>query len=241
MTRVSVVVPVRDDAEQLAGCLAALARQTVPPHEVVVVDNASAEPLDALVAAHGARLVHEPAVGISPAAATGYDAATGDVVARLDADSRPPETWVADLLAALARHTEADAVTGRGVFHDLAPGLGRAVAGLYLGAYHLLGHAAVANPVLWGSNMAVRREAWLRVRDRAHRWDPEIHDDMDLSFALGDARVVRVRWLVVEVSGRSVRGAAQMRRRFRRAFRTLRLGWDDAPPWERWRARLSRR
>ncbi|HHX85985.1 MAG TPA: glycosyltransferase, partial [Actinomycetales bacterium] len=37
--RVSVVIPVLDDAAELAGCLAALAAQTRPPDEVVVVDN----------------------------------------------------------------------------------------------------------------------------------------------------------------------------------------------------------
>ena len=44
----------------------------------------------------------------------------------------------------------------------------------------------------------------------------------------------RDRSLVVEVSARSLVGAAQLRRRFRRAFRTLAVNWADAPPWDRW-------
>ena len=36
--RISVVIPVLDDARELAGCLAALAAQTRAPDEVVVVD-----------------------------------------------------------------------------------------------------------------------------------------------------------------------------------------------------------
>lgn len=238
--RISVVIPVRDDAAQLAGCLAALARQRVAPVEVVVVDNVSCDGSAAVATAHGARLVHEPAVGIAPAAAAGYDAAAGDILARLDADSRPPIDWVERIAATFARHSDAAAVTGGGEFYDLPGRVGTAVARLYLGTYHLLGYAATANYVLWGSNMAVRREVWWQIRDGVHRWDPDIHDDMDLSFALGSARIVRVRSLVVGVSARSVRGATQMRRRFRRAFHTLRLGWVGAPPWQRWATRLRR-
>ena len=37
--RISVVVPVLDDALELAGCLAALRAQTRSPDEIVVVDN----------------------------------------------------------------------------------------------------------------------------------------------------------------------------------------------------------
>ncbi|GAB2617628.1 glycosyltransferase family 2 protein [Pseudactinotalea suaedae] len=236
---VSVVIPVRDDADQLAGCLAALARQSVLPAEVVVVDNASTDGSAAVAAEHGARVVVEPAVGIAPAAATGYDAARSTIIARLDADSRPPADWVEQIVGAMDRHPDVGAVTGNGEFHDLAPGLGAVVARAYLGAYYLLGHAAAANHVLWGSSMAMRREVWWQVRDRVHRSDPDIHDDLDLSLALGAVRVLRMPSLVVGVSARSVRGAAQMRRRFRRAFRTLRLGWEHAPPWERWAARLG--
>ncbi len=236
--RVSVVIPVRDDADQLAGALAALAEQTVAPVEVVVVDNASTDRSAEVATAHGARVIQEPVLGIAPAAAAGYDAAVGEIIARLDADSRPPAHWVEGIIAELARRPDAVAVTGGGTFYDLTPPLGAAVSRLYLGAYHLLGYAAVANPVLWGSNMAMRRDVWWQVRDRVHRHDPEIHDDMDLAFALGTTTVVRIPSLVVGASGRSVRGAAQMRRRFRRAFRTLRLGWAGSPPWSRWAARL---
>lgn len=234
-----MVIPVRDDAEQLAGCLEALADQIVAPVEIAVVDNASSDDSAAVARANGARVVHEPRVGIAPAAATGYDAAIGDMIARLDADSRPPADWVERIGAALVERPDAVAVTGGGTFSDLPAPFGTIVAHLYLGAYHVLGYAAAANHVLWGSNMAIRREVWWQVRDRVHRDDPEIHDDMDLALALQTARVVRVPTVVVGVSHRSVRGAAQMRRRFRRAFRTLRLGWAGAPPWSRWSARLG--
>lgn len=235
----SVVIPVKDDADALRACLAHLDRQTLPPWEVVVVDNGSTDDSAAVAVAHGARVVPESTPGIPAAAAAGYDAARGDVVVRCDADSLAPPGW----LAAVARHFEADpgldAVTGTGTFYDVPRWRAVLVGGLYLRTYYAAMHAAMAHPPLWGSNMALRRTSWLAVREQVNRTDPESHDDVDLSFALGPGTRIRVdRSLRVQVSGRSLHGAAQVRRRFDRAWRSLRRGWDVDPPWERWAQRL---
>lgn len=238
---VSVVIPVRDDADLLRRCLEALERQSVPPAEVIVVDNASSDSSAAVAAEFGHRVVTEPLHGIWPAAATGYDLATSPIIARLDADSVPGPAWVEQVSEALSTRPQADAVTGWGVFRDLPWVLGAAAAVAYLGSYYLLGYAALARMPLWGSNMAVRREAWHAVRENVHRTEREVHDDMDLALALGPHRVVTAApRLVVGVSARSLRGSAQMARRFRRAFRTLSLNWAGMPPWQRWARRFQR-
>lgn len=237
---VSVVIPVRDDAAALDRCLRLLAAQEVAPAEVIVVDNGSTDAGAAVARAHGARVVLEPQVGIPPAAAAGYDAARGDVIARCDADSAPPPQWVGRIVTVMAGDETLDAVTGTGRFYDLPPVLAHLAGALYLGAYYTLVHAALGHTTLWGSNMALRRRTWQAVRDRVHREDAELHDDMDLAFALGPTRRVRLdRRLRVGVSARSLRGAHQLRRRLRRAVRTIEVNWADAPPWERWARRWS--
>lgn len=234
---VSVVIPVRDDATELRECLALLAAQEVAPSEVVVVDNGSSDDSAAVARAAGARVVAEPRVGIPHAAATGYDAATGEVIARLDADSRPERHWVAQIQEAFA-DAEVDAVTGPGHFHDVVWPLRGLAGSVYLGSYYVLTWLALARAPLWGSSMALRREVWLGVADRVHR-DADVHDDMDLSFVLGSTAEVRyLRGLRVGVSGRSLVGLPQLRRRLARAVTTLRLNWADSPPWERWQHRL---
>jgi hypothetical protein len=101
-------------------------------------------------------------------------------------------------------------------------------------------HAALGHAALWGSNMASRRRAWEQVSHLVHRDDPELHDDMDLAFALGPGRRIRHdRRLRVGVSARCLKGSDQLRRRMRRAVRTLRVGWADQPPWVRWQERLG--
>lgn len=236
---VSVVIPVRDDAEELARCLTLLAAQTRPPDEVVVVDNGSTDDSAAVARAAGARVVTELRPGIPYAAATGYDAATCDLVARLDADSRPGPRWVEQVVATMG-DPRIDAATGPGRFVDLPRGLGLPASVLYLGAYLFLTWLAGANTPLWGSSMVVRRHVWERVSPHVHR-DHDVHDDMDLALVLGPLAGTRfVPALHVGVSGRSLRGHQQLRRRLDRAVTTLRLNWTDQPPWERWQQRLSR-
>ena len=65
-----------------------------------------------------------------------------------------------------------DAVTGSGQFFDLPVVLRAGVSGAYLGAYYVLAHLALGHTALWGSSMAMRREAWLAVRSRVSRRRP---------------------------------------------------------------------
>ncbi|MGG7306017.1 glycosyltransferase family 2 protein [Curtobacterium sp. AB451] len=221
---VSVVVPCLDDADELRSCLEALARQTRAPDEVIVVDNGSADDSVAVATRSGALVLHEPVRAIAAAAARGYDQATGTLVARLDADSRPDPDWLERAL----RHFDDDlvvAVTGPGEFR----GLGRLERAFwriaYMRAYFALMGAALWQPPLFGSNMVMRRVAWLAVRSRVHRTDPRVHDDVDLSVQFDPAwRVVLDRSLVMSVSGGPVRDLRGLVVRTGKALRTLALG-----------------
>jgi glycosyltransferase involved in cell wall biosynthesis len=236
---VSVVIPVKDDEVALDRCLGLLARQTVAPLEIVVVDNGSRDTSAEVALAHGARVVPEPMAGIPAASATGYDAARGDLIARCDADSVPPVDWVERIATVLSQHRGLDAVTGTGRFYDVPGWASVLLRPVYLGSYYLFVHAAMGHTTLWGSNMALRRGTWQEIRHLVHRDDAELHDDIDLAFAFGPHQHIRYDpRLSVGVSARSLRGFRQIRRRFRRAFRTLAVNWRRVPPWLRWHAEL---
>lgn len=237
---ITVVVPARDDAAHLARCLDALARQSHPPFEVVVVDNASTDATAEVARAAGARVVHEDRVGIPAAASRGYDAVEGGIIARCDADSLPPGDWLARIASVFDADPTLSAVTGAGTFYDLPPVRGHLARVFYMRGYFWGMRAAVANVPLWGSNMALRVSAWHGVRHLVHRDDPQVHDDTDLSFQLGSSARVRYdRALTVGVSGRTFQSPASLARRFRWARRTLEVNWAVSPPWERWTHRIS--
>ncbi|GAA1929160.1 hypothetical protein GCM10009737_33850 [Nocardioides lentus] len=101
--RVSVVVTHYEQPVELARTLAALARQDRRPHEVVVSDDGSATPP---VVPPGVRVVTQPDEGFRAAAARnhGAAAATGDVLAFLDADTAPEPSYLRRLVAPLAAH-----------------------------------------------------------------------------------------------------------------------------------------
>ncbi|PZF55603.1 glycosyltransferase family 2 protein [Curtobacterium sp. MCSS17_008] len=241
--QVSVVVPVLDDSEHLARCLDALATQTYPVAEVVVVDNGSSDDSAEVARAAGATVLHEPVRGIARASARGYDHASGDVLVRLDADSVPPPGWIAAAVHLLGS-PEVVAVTGPGRPREGGRVLRRVWDGLYMGPYFVLVWAALGRPPLFGSATAMWRATWTSVRGRAHRDDPEVHDDVDLSMQLDPAwRVLVDRALTVEVSARPLSGAASVARRTRRAFHTFRVNGRRANPVRRWarRARVALR
>jgi cellulose synthase/poly-beta-1,6-N-acetylglucosamine synthase-like glycosyltransferase len=106
---VSVIIPVRDDAEGLARCLTGLEQQHYPSDafEVIVVDNGSAaRPDDVVDRFPRVRLTVEPRVGSYAARNRGVSLAKGEVLAFTDADCVPQQAWLIEGVRCL--HSEAD-------------------------------------------------------------------------------------------------------------------------------------
>jgi glycosyltransferase involved in cell wall biosynthesis len=237
---ISVVIPARDDAEFLRKALDALARQTRPADEIIVVDNGSSDDTAAVAAAGGAHVISEPVQGILRATAAGFDAATTDILARIDADSAPQADWLERIAAVFERPDAPTAYTGPGRFYDISRFGAWAGEHFYLGGYVIwmtlfLGHAP-----LFGSNLAMSREAWLRIRDTVHRTDVQIHDDLDISYhLLPDMDVVYDETLVMPISGRPFHTAKGFFRRLHWAFRTIWVNLPGQWPWQRWSRRRA--
>ncbi|MGO4689392.1 glycosyltransferase family 2 protein [Glaciibacter sp. 2TAF33] len=242
MTSISVVIPSYNDAVMLEAALTALAGQLRPADEIIVVDNASTDATASVAHAAGARVVSEPVRGIWPAAAAGYDAASCDIIARLDADSVPPTDWVAHLDAAFTVSPGLDAITGPGAFYDAGPLTSVLGETLYIRGYFWAIGLWLAHPPLFGSNFAMRRTLWQEVAGRVHRTRDDVHDDLDLSFHLPPCAVVAYEpTLRVGISARPFDSWAGFARRLRWAWRTLALHLPEFSPWRmRAEARASR-
>jgi glycosyltransferase involved in cell wall biosynthesis len=239
---VSVVIPARNDAAMLATCLDALARQTGLPDsvelEIIVVDNGSSDGTSELATAAGARVVSEPTAGIPRASATGYDAARGALIARIDADSICPPGWLARAVSAFEADDELSVLTGTGEFYgasELVHRMGRAwyLGGMYWSMNNYLGH-----PMIFGSNFVMRHSVWAELRNEVHRDPREIHDDLDLSLHIKPWMTVRYdEDFVVRISARPFSTWSGLRRRVSWVVPTLRNHWPDDSPWARRAAR----
>ena len=101
-TTISVVIPHLNQPDFLARCLASLSAGTRAPDEVIVVDNGSRTLPEAICAAHGARLLTEAEPGPGPARNLGVGAATGDILAFIDADCLADPDWLAAAASEMA-------------------------------------------------------------------------------------------------------------------------------------------
>lgn len=93
--RVSVIVCTRNGSCTLASCLQALAKQTHPNYEVLLIDDGStdATPQIAQSFAH-VRYVRQEHAGLSAARNLGMEEATGTLLAYTDDDCIPDEDWL---------------------------------------------------------------------------------------------------------------------------------------------------
>ena len=119
MTKVSVVVPMYNEAGYIEDCLAGFASQTVDTFEVVVADGNSADgsrqTVDRLRGHYPwLRVVDNPARRIPAGCNAGVAAASGDVVCFFSAHGVPAPTFVERVLAVL---DETGATGVGGVYH----------------------------------------------------------------------------------------------------------------------------
>jgi GT2 family glycosyltransferase len=179
--RVSVVVCSYNGARTLRDTLEGLARLQYPNFEVIVVNDGSTDATPALAAEYDVRLISTENCGLSSARNTGWQAASGEIVAYIDDDAYPDPHWLHYIAY---RFVTGDWV-GVGGPEKAPPGDGaisECVANAPGGPVHVLvsDHEAEHIP---GCNMAFRREVLAAVGG----FDPRYRaagDDVDLCWRL---------------------------------------------------------
>ncbi|MGQ0640602.1 MAG: glycosyltransferase family 2 protein [Gemmatimonadaceae bacterium] len=190
---IAVVVPTRDRPRQLTECLTAIAEQTYPPtaFRVIVVDDGSSQPLDAVVARFtdriDVRVIRQKPLGAAAARNTGIAAARASVLAFTDDDCRPAPDWLARLAERFER-SGALLVGGR-VVNALSDNAFAVTSQLIHDLTYAHHNAAGAESRFFATNnLAVSRDAVVRVggfdegfdvasedRDLCARWHESGH------------------------------------------------------------------
>ena len=165
MLNVSIIIPAWNEAERIRDCLLNATRQTIMPHEVLVVDNRSTDNTCAIVeqfiAEHPeapVKLLHQnDEQGLIPTRNFGLNAATGDVLGRFDADCMIRPDWVEVVSGIFTEDPAAMGATGPVMYYDM-PSRHFGLKGdnsLRKRIYRADG----GQPLLFGSNMALRASA----------------------------------------------------------------------------------
>ncbi len=181
---VTVVIPARNEEAIIADCLTALMGQTEPVEEIIVVDNASTDATADIAASYpGVTVLHDPVPGIGRARTTGFDAASGDIIARIDADTLVEPGWAAAIRATFRADPALWAVGGDIRQSHAGSFVTRVLSGVYR-AFRVFHRTLFGVPVLlYGHNMALRREAWAAIRP-VISVDDAVNEDIDVALAI---------------------------------------------------------
>lgn len=165
---ITAIVCAYNEAPTLPACLHSLWAQTRPPDQLIVVNNASTDATPEVARrVRGVTLIDEPEKGLVIARETGRRAATGEIVAYVDADCRAPLRWFERIEHEFLRDPRVVAVTGPYRFYDWDR-TGRSLIRMYdllvappthVTVHSLLGWGAV----FYGGNFAVRAAALARI------------------------------------------------------------------------------
>ena len=156
-SKVSLIIPAYNEQECLPACLDAVMQHVAGQvHEIIVVDNNSTDRTREVIERYPAvTYVFEPVKGITRARQRGYLTATGDILAYVDADTRPPAGWVEQIHRQFATREGLACLSGPYSFYDLTGIWNRISTGWFVAAkplYKMTGYMMV------GGNFAIRRD-----------------------------------------------------------------------------------
>jgi glycosyltransferase involved in cell wall biosynthesis len=100
---VSVVIPAYNEGNRIDMCLTALLAQDYSDAgvEIIVVNNQSSDDTAVRAESYPVTVIHESGMGPACARNAGIHAARGDIIAFVDADCVPSDSWLRELLAGI--------------------------------------------------------------------------------------------------------------------------------------------
>jgi len=176
--KISLVIPVYNEEDHLADCLTAVCAQQVPFSEIIVIDNNSTDDTAAIASLFpGITLLHESKQGVIHARTAGFNHASGDIIARIDADTLLPTDWTRQLMTIFSDQSIA-AVSGKVTYYDMAAGKLFNYVDLFFRRYFakVLGREVA----LQAANMAIRKTVWRTIKHDICKVGG-MHEDFDLA------------------------------------------------------------
>ena len=163
----TVVIPALNEEKYIGDTLRALRAQTVPPAEIIVMDNGSTDRTVEIARKYSDKVLILPGLSLRDMKQMGVEAAKTPIVVTTDADTVMPSDWLEKLL----RHFSDPNVVAVG--GPVIPRKPTAVSNLYTKSLSNIARAGM----LYDANLAFRRDLMLGSGGYAHLrrgWDWEL-------------------------------------------------------------------
>lgn len=184
MLKLSLIIPVYNGEYHIRNTLVSIARQTVMPHEVILVDNNSTDRTVEITREFDfVTVITEKKQGRAHARNAGFNHATGDLLARIDEDSMLDPDWVENAIQAFEADRELGGATGIGST-PMLPFVSWPKWSLYSKTYYWNSQAFFGCVTMWGATTVIRAQAWQDVKDTVTNDDAKVHEDQDISLCL---------------------------------------------------------
>src|SRR6266699_1946450 len=182
--RVSVVIFSHNGARTIRDSLEGLKKLAYPNYDVIVVDDGSTDQTAAIASEYDCQVIRTANQGLSSARNTGWQAATGEIVAYIDDDAYPDPHWLHYLTAPFLTTTNVTqaAVGGPNIAPPTDGFIAQCVAHAPGGPTHVLLSDREAEHIP-GCNMAFRR-AWLQAIGGFDTQFRVAGDDVDVCWSL---------------------------------------------------------
>jgi GT2 family glycosyltransferase len=181
--KMSVVVCTYNNEATLPDCFDGLLALEYPDYEVIVVNDGSTDRTDEIAREYGFRLISTENRGLANARNAGLWAATGEIVAYIDADARPDPYWLCHLATAFEKASHVG-IGGPNIPPPKPSETADCVANAPGGPIHVLLSDRVAEHIP-GCNMAFRKWSLEAIGG----FDPQFRiagDDVDICWRLQD-------------------------------------------------------
>jgi len=183
-----IIVLAYNEEEYLGPCLESIKQQIYPPEEVIVVNNNSTDKTIKIARSFPfVQLLNEKEQGMIPARNAGFNVAKGDLLARIDADTRLPVDWVVRVHDILDTQVNTiRGVSGPQYLYAVSNKTTRKILSDITSKYGFFGISKLllGHETLFGSNMVITKKAWQKVKKEVCHDSYEVHEDIDPCYTL---------------------------------------------------------
>jgi glycosyltransferase involved in cell wall biosynthesis len=165
--KISFVIPAHNEEVCIGRCLDSVFKELKSARvgsEIIVVDNASTDKTAEVVKKYPeVKIVNEPQKGLTWARRAGFLAASGDLIANIDADTMLTPGWIQKVQKEFSRNPKLVAFSGPFIYYDLPFFINLLVMGLFYPvafiAYCVNRFIFRGGSMLQGGNFVVRKSA----------------------------------------------------------------------------------